>query len=88
MPSTAIRGFRYDADSSKLHVTFVSGQQYVYFDVPAEVDEAFRAAFSKGRFFQTRIRDRYAFERLSDAPFRTSRRSTGDPLRPWRTAGR
>jgi KTSC domain len=32
--------------------------------VPPEAAEAFRAAFSKGRHFNTRIRDRYRFNEI------------------------
>ena len=36
MPSTAIRRIMYDPIDRELWVTFVSGRQYVYFDVPPE----------------------------------------------------
>jgi len=60
MPSTAIQRFDYAPERRDLTVTFTTGRVYVYRDVPAEVAERFRAAFSKGRFFNTRIRDRFA----------------------------
>lgn len=59
MPSSVIRRFAYDPDSRGLAVEFVSGRRYVYRDVPEEVAERFRSAFSKGQFFNARIRDRY-----------------------------
>lgn len=64
MPSTAIRRFAYDPDARALDVTFVTGRRYRYFAVPGEVAKAFRGAMSKGRFFNARIRDRFAFEGL------------------------
>ena len=64
MPSTAIRRFTYDADACALDVTFVTGRRYRYFAVPGDVAQAFREAFSKGRFFNARIRDHYRFEEL------------------------
>ena len=64
MPSTVIRGWSYDADRRRLTITFVSGDVYAYLDVPPMIDEGLRAAFSKGRFFAERIRDRFAFERV------------------------
>lgn len=67
MPSTVIRRFRYDEPRRRLRVTFVSGDVYDYLGVPPEVDAAFRAAFSKGRFFASDIRDRYPFKRVSIA---------------------
>lgn len=45
-----------------LSVWFVaSGRRYDYRGVPPEVAGDFRRAFSKGRFFNARIRDRYPF---------------------------
>ena len=68
MPSTVIRRFDYLPALRALDVEFVSGRHYRYTDVPAEVAEAFRAAFSKGRFFNTRIRDHYSCTELEPEP--------------------
>lgn len=65
MPSTVIRGFDYRADSRQLFIHFVTGRRYVYFDVPPEEVEAMKAAFSKGRYFNTHIRDNYRFRELT-----------------------
>ena len=65
MPSTVIRSFAYDPASGSLDVLFVTGRGYRYHAVPAEVAAAFRGAFAKGRFFNARIRDRYAATRLT-----------------------
>jgi hypothetical protein len=62
--STAIREIDYDAERAKLLVRFESGEQYVYVGVPGEVHRSFVEANSKGRFFQSQIRDRYPFNRL------------------------
>jgi hypothetical protein len=62
--SAAISEIDYDADRTKLLIRFVSGERYVYVGVPAEVCRSFVAADSKGRFFQSQIRDRYPFNRL------------------------
>jgi hypothetical protein len=64
MPSTVIRYFRYDAEQRELHVTFVTGRQYVYSDVPPDVHEALKEAFSKGEFFNRRIRDHYPYREI------------------------
>lgn len=66
MPSSVIRRFRYDEESRTLFVTFTSGEDYAYFDVPPEVNAGFKAAFSKGTFFASHIRDRFAYQRLKD----------------------
>lgn len=64
MPSTAIRRYAYDADHGRLDVEFVTGRRYRYADVPPSVAQGMARATSKGGFFNRRIRDRYAFERL------------------------
>jgi lysyl-tRNA synthetase class 2 len=70
MPSTVIAAFRYLASRRELEVTFRSGRVYAYQDVPPQIAQAMKAAFSKGEFFNAHVRDRYAFERQS-APSRT-----------------
>jgi hypothetical protein len=62
MPSTIIRSFDYRADRRELDVLFTTGRRYVYRQVPPEAAAAFRAAFSKGRHFNARIRGRYPCE--------------------------
>jgi hypothetical protein len=59
MPSTVISRFVYDEMEQNLWVEFTTGRRYVYSGVPAEVANAFRAAFAKGVYFNTRIRDRF-----------------------------
>ena len=59
MPSTVISRFVYDAMEQNLWVEFTTGRRYVYSGVPEEVANAFRAAFAKGVYFNTRIRDRF-----------------------------
>lgn len=66
MPSTVIRYFSYDNARRTLRVTFVTGRRYVYEGVPPEVFEAFKAAFSKGSFFNREIRDRYPYREIAD----------------------
>lgn len=59
MPSQVIRHFSYDPDARRLHVTFVSGRRYRYDEVPPDVAQEMRLAFSKGQFFNRRIRDAF-----------------------------
>ena len=67
MPSTSIRRFEYDEAARILSVWFVaSGRRYDYRDVPPHVAGDFRRAFSKGRYFNARIRDRYPFVRVRE----------------------
>ncbi len=61
MPSTVIRTFEYRPATCELEILFTTGRRYTFHDVPPEAAEAFRAAFSKGRHFNQRIRGRYRF---------------------------
>jgi hypothetical protein len=63
MPSTAIQHFRYDESARELHVTFVGGGAYTYYQVPKQVYAAFRAASSKGRYLNACIKNWYDFRR-------------------------
>lgn len=65
MPSTVIRRFVYDQSAGNLWVEFTTGRRYVYADVPNEVAEAFRGAFSKGVYFNTRIRDHFQYREIT-----------------------
>ena len=62
--SSAIQDIDYDAERAKLLVRFASGERYVYVGVPGEVHRSFVDSSSKGRFFQSEIRDRYPYNRL------------------------
>jgi lysyl-tRNA synthetase class 2 len=59
MPSSVIADFDYDASQAQLTVTFVTGRVYRYFLVPPNCVLEFRAASSKGAFFNRHIRDKY-----------------------------
>jgi hypothetical protein len=67
MPSAVIRRFVYDQTDHQLWVEFTTGRRYVYSDVPDEVADAFRSAFSKGVYFNTRIRNRFACREIVPA---------------------
>lgn len=62
MPSSVIRQFRYNETKRQLAVTFVSGRRYIYADVPPEIYRQMRSSFSKGEYFNSHIRDRFAYE--------------------------
>ena len=64
MPSTVIRRFDYSPERRELIVEFVSGRRYGYLEVPEDEARSLRAAFAKGRYFNTRIRDRYRFREI------------------------
>ena len=63
MPSSVIRRFDYDPQANRLDITFVSGRRYSYHQVPEDVVAEMRAAFSKGQYYNLKIRDRFTFTR-------------------------
>jgi hypothetical protein len=67
MPSSAVADFSHDPATNTLTVTFTTGRIYEYDEVPTDVFAAFQNAFSKGTFFNKRIRDRYRFREISPA---------------------
>lgn len=64
MPSTVIRRFHYRPEESELDVIFTTGRRYIYYGVGQDEANAFRAAFSKGRYFNRRIRDNYEYSEV------------------------
>jgi hypothetical protein len=65
MPSSVIRRFVYDETEGNLWVEFTTGRRYVYSGVPHEVADAFRGAFAKGVYFNTRIRDSFPHREIT-----------------------
>jgi len=65
MPSSVIRSFAYSPDTRQLTVEFVTGRRYVYSGVPLDEAEAMRRAFSKGVFFNKRIRGRFPWREVA-----------------------
>ena len=68
MPSSVIRAAFYRPEEAVLDIVFTTGRRYLYHGVPPRVAERFAAAFSKGRYFNAHIRDRYAFSEVASAP--------------------
>jgi len=75
--SEAIEKFGYDLGTRHLVIFFKSGGVYEYEDVPRTVFEDFRAAQSKGEFFQSAIRIQFASRRLSPSEVEGIERSPG-----------
>jgi KTSC domain len=65
MPSSVIRRFHYDPEREELDVLFTTGRRYHYHRVPPQEADAFRAAFSKGRYFNAHIRDAYDYTEVA-----------------------
>lgn len=57
--STNIARLEYDPETAVLKVEFRSGRTYAYADVPYDVVNAFIAASSAGKFFNSTIRGAY-----------------------------
>ncbi|WP_353839590.1 KTSC domain-containing protein [Mesorhizobium sp.] len=69
MPSTVIQSINYDPATRTLSVWFVpSGNRYDFNDVPPQTYAACRKAWSKGRFFNAFIRDRYSYHLVEQSP--------------------
>ena len=62
--STTVRSVGYERKSRILEIEFQSGVVYQYVDVPARVYEQLWKAESKGRYFNSEIRDAYEFVRV------------------------
>jgi hypothetical protein len=67
MPSTVIRRFDYLPERRELLIEFTTGRRYLYADVPDREVERMRAAFSRGRYFNARIRDRYRCREIASS---------------------
>lgn len=65
MPSSVIRAASYDPDREVLDILFTTGRRYLYHRVPPDEADRFRAAFSKGRYFNAHIRDAYDFTEVA-----------------------
>jgi KTSC domain-containing protein len=63
MPSSVIRSYRYDPADRHLDVVFVSGRLYRYHDVPEDIYQGMRRAFSRGEYFNANIRERFRYTR-------------------------
>jgi hypothetical protein len=65
MPSSVIHHFIYDEPKKRLRVFFVSGIAYDYLNVPGDLYEQFRNAFSKGKFLNEQIKGKYPFKKVT-----------------------
>mgnify|MGYP001236570536 CR=1 FL=1 len=61
--SSSIKAAGYSADASTLEIEFQNGATYKYFEVPPAVFQAFLAAESKGRYFNTVVRGAFIYQR-------------------------
>lgn len=66
MPSTVINSFKYLPDKHSLIVRFVSGTSYQYYNVPENIFNEFKKAFSKGTYFNRYIKPNHPFKKLKE----------------------
>jgi len=65
MPSTVISSINYDAVARRLTIAYVSGQTYVYKEVPETVYKELKASRVKGRYLRFFIKDQFPYEKLT-----------------------
>jgi hypothetical protein len=63
--SSQLRSVGYDEEALTLEVEFQKRGTYRYFDVPANVHVSLMSAQSKGRYFNSEIRNRYRCKRTA-----------------------
>ena len=63
MPSSVIGKYFYKPELQILTIVYVSGAVYDYLDVPQEVFDDFRAAFSKGTYLNKNIKPNFRYEK-------------------------
>ena len=54
----------YNAENAVLTIVFVTGSVYEYYEVPAEVYDAFKNFREKGVFYNSQIKKNYRFARI------------------------
>lgn len=59
-----MRSVGYDQKNQVLEIEFQSGMIYQYLDIPAAIYRELWDAESKGRYFNSEIRDSYEFVRV------------------------
>jgi hypothetical protein len=74
MPSTVIKNVHYNVEHAQLTITFTTGRVYEYYAVPSQTYDELRTAFSKGTFFNTKIRDRFPFKDVTPRDAQLKRR--------------
>ncbi|WP_293788019.1 KTSC domain-containing protein [uncultured Pedobacter sp.] len=66
MPSSVIKYFNYDEDTKTLKIIFVTDMVYLYKDVPEKVYKMLKASGSKGRYFNSHIKDNFKFRKIEE----------------------
>lgn len=64
MPSTVVKSIAYNKIRKILTIVFRSGRIYDYLEVPEQIYHDMKSAYSKGRFFNLFIKEKYRFTRV------------------------
>ncbi len=64
LSSSNISGGSYNPETRELTLTFASGGEYTYANVPPDTVQALKEAPSAGKFFYANIRNRYVSEKM------------------------
>lgn len=59
--SSNIEAIGYDEDAQELHVQFLSGGYYVYYEVPRQIFDDLLMAPSKGSFLNREVKNIYRY---------------------------
>ena len=63
--SSTVISIGYDAPTQTLEIEFGSNRVYQYYGVPDQMHKEIMRASSKGQFFNTYIKNAYAFSRVA-----------------------
>jgi hypothetical protein len=63
MPSSVIKKYFYKPELQILTIVYVSGAVYDYLEVPQNIFDDFRAAFSKGIYLNKNIKPNFRYEK-------------------------
>jgi KTSC domain len=66
MPSSVIKYFSYDEVTKTLKIIFVTNMVYLYQNVPEKIYKMLKASGSKGRYFNSNIKDKFKFQKLEE----------------------
>jgi len=66
MPSSVIKYFSYDEVTKTLKIIFVTDMVYLYKNVPENIYKMLKASGSKGRYFNSNIKDKFKFQKIEE----------------------
>jgi len=66
MSSSVISYFSYDEVTKTLKIIFVTNMVYLYENVPPKVYKMLKASASKGRYFNSKIKDKFKFQKIAE----------------------